>query len=122
MVGYRADVSPLDMIVLGGIAYAGKSALPPSFPPSLLPSLPPSVLPQCLHLVRMMAPLLLLFLYPSHLPPLPPSLPPLPSSPALNIIKNQAGGSQWEGMDETAPSSLGNGVTVLKIQVREGRR
>jgi len=25
-------------------------------------------------------------------------------------------------MDETAPSSLGNGVTVLKIQVREGGR
>lgn len=58
MMGYRAGISPVDVLILGGIAYT-----------------------------------------------------------AFNIIKNQVGGSQWEGMDETAPSSLGNGVTVLKIQV-----
>jgi len=33
------------------------------------------------------------------------------------------GGSQWEGLDESsAPSSLGNGVTVLKIQVGKRER
>ncbi|EWM22741.1 Protein of unknown function DUF1517 [Nannochloropsis gaditana] len=57
MVTYRTGISPIDVLVLGGLAYV-----------------------------------------------------------AFNAIKNSIGGSQWDDVDDT-PSSLGAGVTVLKIQV-----
>jgi hypothetical protein len=46
----------------------------------------------------------------------PLSFPSPSSDLAFNAIKNSIGGSQWDDVDDT-PSSLGAGVTVLKIQV-----
>ncbi len=61
MMGYRAGISPLDVIILGGIAYTGEGK---PYKPSLPPFLPP---------FRSFLSLVLSPFFPS--PPLPPLLP-----------------------------------------------
>lgn len=69
-MGYRAGISPLDVIILGGIAYTGEKG--PDKPSSLLSSLPPP-LPRSLPPFTLLDSLLIL-LFPSLLPLLSRSL------------------------------------------------
>jgi hypothetical protein len=63
MYGVRIGPSPLDLIILGGLAYG-----------------------------------------------------------AYTLLTNRIAGSQWDNEEEGMASSLGNGVTVLKLQVGSTRR
>ena len=117
-MSYRSGFSPLDVIILGGFAYAGKwvggwlggwmVGWVGGWMDGWMDGWRKNRRFQCAAVAHMdgWVDRLSLTHPPTH-----------PLSTAFNILKNNISGSQWDGIDDAAPSSLGNGVSVLKIQV-----